>query len=229
MIRRLFNRLKARERAWRHGLGRDISTPEARKQAWFHFNWIDHGILRIHWKNFHEIAPGVYRANQPSPKRLAEWRDQGIRSILNLRGQSEYSPWLLEAEACKQLGLKLVDHRIYAAALASREEILELIELMRSIEKPFVMHCKSGSDRTGFAAVLYLHLFCDLPLAKAMRQLHWRHFHLRGSKNGILDLFFEAYLEQGAPRGQHLIDWIANDYDPQALGHRFAENRGRRR
>jgi len=227
MIRRLFNRLKTREtrlaaRAWR-----DISTPEARKQARFHFNWIDHGILRIHWKNFHRIAPDVYRANQPSPKRLAEWQGQGIRSILNLRGESEYSPWLLEAEACKQLGLKLVDHRIYASALASREEILELIEIMRSIEKPFVMHCKSGSDRTGFAAVLYLHLFCDLPLAEAMRQLHWRHFHLRGSKNGILDLFFEAYQQDAATSGKSLIEWIRNDYDRDSLTAKFAIDRGR--
>ncbi|NOX74461.1 MAG: dual specificity protein phosphatase family protein, partial [Alphaproteobacteria bacterium] len=165
--------------AWRDYIGTDISTPEARKRARFHFNWLDHGILRIWWKNFHKIAPDMYRANQPSPERLAQFKDMGIKTILNLRGTSEHSHYLFEREACETLGLTLIDQRLYAADLASRAEILALIDAMAKIEKPCVMHCKSGSDRTGFAAILYLHLFCDVPLAVAMKQLHWRHFHLR--------------------------------------------------
>lgn len=227
MIGRWFQRLKAAERSWRYGLGKDISTPEARRQARRHFLYIDHGILRIWWKNFHEIAPGVYRANQPSPERLAEFRDMGIRTILNLRGDSDASPYLFEVEACAELGLTLIDHRLYAAALASRDELLELIAIFRRIEKPFVMHCKSGSDRTGFAAILFLHIIAGQPLERAMRQLHWTHLHFRKSKNGILDLFFEAYLEASKDGVPSLEDWIATQYDPAILEDRFATERGR--
>ncbi|MFT5638816.1 MAG: protein tyrosine/serine phosphatase [Paracoccaceae bacterium] len=222
-----FRRLKAREHAWRDYVGGDISTPEARKRALFHFNWLDHGILRIWWKNFHELAPGAYRANQPSPKRLAEFKAMGIKTILNLRGTSEHSQYLFEREACAKLGLTLIDSRIYASALASRTEILDLIDHMRDIEKPFVMHCKSGSDRTGFAAILYLHLLCDVPMAQAMKQLHWRHFHVKNSKNGILDLFFDAYLRDSQRSGMSLLDWISTEYDQAILQAEFAKLRGK--
>ncbi len=222
-----FRRLKQREHAWRDAIGQDISTPEARKRALFHFNWVDHAVLRVWWKNFHEVAPDVYRANQPSPARLAEFKAMGIKTILNLRGTSPHSQYLFEREACTALGLTLVDHRLYASDLGSRKEILDLIEIMGSLEKPFVMHCKSGSDRTGFAAVLYLHLFCDMPVRQAMGQLHWRHLHLRRSKNGILDLFYEAYLEATQTHDISLIDWIRQEYDQAALQKRFQRMRGK--
>lgn len=222
-----YKRLKAREYAWRDSISQDISTPRARKRAQFHFNWLDHAILRIWWKNFHQITPGVYRANQPSPQRLAEFKSMGIKSILNLRGTSPDSQYLFEQEACADLGLTLVDHRLYAASLASRQEILDLIDLMGGIKKPFVMHCKSGSDRTGFAAVIYLHLFCGQSVQQAMRQLHWRHLHLKNSKNGILDLFFDAYLEAAETNEVTLIDWIKTKYDPVGLTKRFAVMRGK--
>jgi protein tyrosine/serine phosphatase len=220
-----FRRFKGREHAWRDYIGGDISTPEARKRARFHFNWLDHGILRIWWKNFHEIAPDVYRANQPSPERLAEFKAMGIRTILNLRGTSKHSHYLFEREACLGLGLTLIDRRLYAADLASRAEILALIDEMAEIEKPCVMHCKSGSDRTGFAAILYLNLFCDVPLEVAMKQLHWRHFHLRHSKNGILDLFFEAYIRDNERSSISLLDWIKTGYDREALRLEFHKSR----
>ncbi len=222
-----FSKLKEKERAWRHRLGSDISSPKARRRALIHFNYFDHAILRVWWKNFHQIDTGVYRSNQPSPERLAEFRAMGIKTILNLRGSSGDSHYLFEREACISLGLTLIDHRLYGADLASRRELLDLISILRTIAKPVVMHCKSGSDRTGFAAVIYLHVVCGRPLNDAMRQLHWRYFHLRHSKNGILDLFFEAYLRDNTVRPISLPDWIATVYNPVQLRLEFAQERGK--
>ncbi len=226
MKRSLFSRIKDAEHTWRDRMGTDISTPEARRRARFHFNWIDHAILRVWWKNFHRVADGVYRANQPSPARLAEFRDMGIKTILNLRGAAEHSHYLFEREACDTLGLTLIDHRLYASDLASRQELLELIEIMARMEKPAVMHCKSGSDRTGFAAVIYLHEFCAVPLGTALAQLNWRYLHFKKSKNGILDLFFQAYLRESQKDPQSLRHWIANRYDPDQLRREFAQSKG---
>ncbi len=121
MIRQFFATLKQRERAWRHSKGKDISTPEARQDATFHYRYIDHGILRVLWKNFHKVAEGVYRSNQPSAHRLAEFKAMGIKAVLNLRGPSLYSQYLLEKEACTDLGLTLIDHRMYGKSLAMRD------------------------------------------------------------------------------------------------------------
>jgi len=220
-----FHRLKAKERDWRHSYGTDISTPEARRRAQFHFNYFDHAILRVHWHNFHRIAEGVFRANQPSPSRLQQFRDMGITTILNLRGASEHSQYLFEKEACAALGLRLIDHRLYASDLASRQELLGLLKIFDTIERPVVMHCKSGSDRTGFASILYLNIYCGMPISKARRELNWRYFHLRHSKNGILDVFFDAYVEDNAKTPISMRDWIANTYDQDALRQRFQAGR----
>lgn len=220
-MKALWNQFKEWERAWRNNMGVDISTPESRARAWRHYLWIDHGVLRLWWTNFHQVGEGIYRANQPDAKRLAKWKKRGIKTILNLRGVGEYSPYHFEVEACEKLGLRLIDHRLYAQDLASREELLGLIAHFRSIEKPVVMHCKSGSDRAGFAAALYLHIIEDLPVEEAWKQLHWKHFHLKNSKNGILDLFFVAFLEAQKNGAIAMEDWISTRYDPDALRERF--------
>ena len=217
--------MRKRLRHLRETLGRDISTPAGRRRARLHFLWLDHGILRTVWKNFHQLDEGVYRSNQPSPRRLEQFRDMGIRTILNLRGESENSQYLFEAEACERLGLRLVNHRIYATDLAEPEEYLGLIDLLGRLEKPFVMHCKSGADRTGVAAVFYLHVIRGVPLAEAMKQFHWRYVHLRASRNGILDFMFETYRRQGEPRGRSLVEWLRHDYDPAALRQAFRAGR----
>ncbi|MDA0223567.1 MAG: tyrosine-protein phosphatase [Proteobacteria bacterium] len=213
----LWQRFKSAERGWRNRLGEDISSPAMRRRAWRHYLFIDHGVLRVLWRNFHEIDLGVYRSNQPSPRRLAQFRAMGVKTILNLRGVGEHSHYLFEKEACAELGLTLIDHTMFAADLVSRDNLIELEHLFRTIEKPFVMHCKSGADRTGLAAVLYLMVIKNQPVDQALDQLHWRFVHLKQSKNGILDFFFEAYQRDAAGRDISLSDWIRTEYDPQTL------------
>jgi len=213
----LWAKFKTMERGWRNGMGEDISTSAARRRARRHYLFIDHGILRVLWRNYHRVDQGVYRSNQPSPRRLEHFRDEGIKTILNLRGVGEHSHYLFEHEACRRLGMTLIDHRLYASDLASAEELLALEKLFRQMEKPFVMHCKSGADRTGFAAALYLIMIRDVPVDQAVRQLHWRYVHFKHSKNGILDFFFAAYQRAARGRNMSLSDWIRTQYDPVAL------------
>ena len=215
--------LKARIREIEHGLrrryGRDISTPRARRQAWWHFQLLDHAFLRILWTNQVEIVPGVWRANQPSPGRLKRYHGKGIRSVINLRGEAQQSHHLFEREACEALGLTLHNVTLSARKLVPRDELLALIDLMRRVEKPVVMHCKSGSDRAGFAAALYLAIVEGRPIREARRQLHWRYLHLASSDTGILDHVFDVYEADvaGSPMPMPLEHWIATRYDHAAL------------
>ncbi|MEO1308812.1 MAG: protein tyrosine phosphatase, partial [Pseudomonadota bacterium] len=110
----LRQRLKDAERKVRSSFGDDISTPAGRWQAWAHFNLMDHAFLRVWWTNFGQVADGVYRSNHPGPKRLEKYKQMGIKTVLNLRGNDGYSPWLLEEEACERLGMDLVVRKIYA-------------------------------------------------------------------------------------------------------------------
>ncbi len=211
----------------RSSWGREIGTPRDRFLTHLHFQLADHGILRHLWHNMAEIAPGVWRSNQPDARRLAKWQAMGIRTVLSLRGTPRMSHYLFEREACARLGLTLVTTELHARKPASREALLRLFDLFRSIERPFVLHCKSGADRAGLASALYVLAFRGATVAEARQQLSFRFLHIRASATGVLDYMldlYEARLNQGAIG---IEDWIATEYDPDAVAEGFARLRGR--
>ncbi len=220
------SRVQQWERHLRDRYGRDISTPRARRRAWWHFQLMDHAFLRVVWWNLFEIAPGVWRSNQPSPKRLLKYRRMGIRTVINLRGSGQNSPFLFEEEACRELGLTLHNATLSARKLVPRDELLDLLALMRVAEKPFVLHCKSGSDRAGFVAALYLAVIEGRPVAVARRQLHWRFLHLSTTDTGILDHVFDVYEAESAASGMDFATWLATCYDHEALTASWQAKRG---
>lgn len=59
-----------------------------------------------------------------------------------------------------------------------------------AIDGPFLMHCKSGSDRAGLASALYL-LDQGRPVAEARKMMSLRYLHLANSDAGILDVMLE--------------------------------------
>ena len=66
----------------------DLNNPADRKQAYRDLTWGDHGFLRLGFANHHDIGGGMYRENQPSPKRIETLAAMGIKTIVNLRGES---------------------------------------------------------------------------------------------------------------------------------------------
>lgn len=227
MLGRMGQRLRERERRWRKSFGKDITDPRQRLLSHVHFQLIDHAILRHLWWNEEEIAPGVWRSNQPDRRRLARWKARGIRTVLSLRGTPRTSHYLFEAEACRDLGLTLVTTELHARRPASREALLRLIALFRSVERPFVMHCKSGADRAGLASVLYLLAIEGRPLAEARRHLSFRYLHIRQSRTGVLDHMIDIYAARLAQGPIGIEAWIATEYDPAAVAESFARLRGK--
>lgn len=190
-----------------------------------HFVFVDHGFLRLFWHNTSEIAPGVWRSNQPDLRRLRRWKRTGIRSVISLRGDRDAPYARMERAACADLGLSHSHVRLRAIVAPRREVLLDLLALFRTVERPFVMHCKSGADRTGLAATLYLIAFEGQPVWRARRQLSLRYMHARWTRAGIIDHFFDSY-EQRRQRGMIGIeDWIAREYDPAMLSRSFAHRR----
>lgn len=201
--------------------GDSLESRGDRARAWLHFTFADHAFLRGLWTNMFEIAPGVWRANQPSPRRLARWKAMGIRSVLNLRGATRQPAYLLEAEACARLGLTLVSLQMGARRLHPRETYLQLLDTFERIEHPFVMHCKSGADRAGIASAFYLMHIEGRSPQEAAAMLSLRFVHLKSTKTGILDAFLAAYAADHAETGIGLRDWIATRYDPEKIAGGF--------
>ncbi len=225
MFSTIYRKTKEIERRLRRSFGQDISTPAGRRAAWWYFMLIDHAVLRILWKNFHRLDDEVWRSNHPSPKMLRRLRDKaGLRTVVNLRGAAGHAAYLFEREACDALGIEMIDLHMSAHHPPPRASLVTLIDILRTAPKPMLLHCKSGADRTGLAAALYLHILKGVPLEKARRQLHWRFLHFRHGTAGVQDFFFDHYL--ATADGMPLEDWIRIRYDETELARAFAEKRG---
>lgn len=224
--------LKKRLLAWQNRLtaayGSDISTPEARRAAWWHFVLIDHAFLRGFWTNLAEIAPGVWRANQPSPARFVDYKHRlGLKSVLNLRGTPDQGFYLFEREACRILDLKLHDIAFSARRAPPKAQLIKLMDMLPELQKPVLIHCKSGADRTGLVSAVYLMEMEGKSLEEAKKQLSFRFLHLKRTHTGIMDEILELYGAEA--RGRSFRQWVEEDYDPDRTTEAFALRRGWKR
>ena len=83
-------------------------------------------------------------------------RRRGVRTIINLRGGREHGSWPLQKDACDRLGLDLVEFVVRSREAPDRDTILGAKDFFDGLEYPALVHCKSGADRAGFFAALYL-------------------------------------------------------------------------
>ena len=197
-----------------------------RLSAFFDMWLVDHGFIRDIYCNIHPVADGVWRSAQPAPHHLRRAKRKGIRTVLNLRGRRDTcGSYILERDACQELGLALVDFPIRSRGLLERETLLAAAQVFNDIEYPVLMHCKSGADRAGFMAALFLFLYRGVPLRQAMKtHLSLLYGHVRQAKTGVIDFFFERFLETAGDSPQAFLDWVATAYDRPSLEAEFHES-----
>ena len=183
---------------------------------------VDHGFVRAIYPNMYSIDRQMYRSSQPSPKQLRILKKKyGIKTIINLRGENGLSAYSLEKKACLNLNLELVNFRAYSRNPPESEEIKTLIKLFNKIKYPALMHCKSGSDRTGVVAALYRILYLNESVEDAFKkELHWKYGHIKSSHTGVLDYFFAQYLSENQDNPKTFLEWVEN-YDHVSLKQRF--------
>ena len=195
----------------------DLGTPGGRRNAWIDALFVDHALLRILWTNFATVVPGqLYRSNHPTPGNLLAFtRKIGLRTLINLRGEARNGSDALSREMAARLGLAFHDMAMESRGAPQQDRVLRLAGIYQAMQAPALIHCKSGADRAGLAAGIFL-LLRGGTAAEASRQLSLRYGHVRQSKTGILDAFFAAYARQAEGR-KPFLDWVRDDYDEAAL------------
>lgn len=195
----------------------DLASKRGRRNAWIDALFIDHAIFRLVWTNFAAVEPGVlYRSNHPTPGNLAAFtRKFGLQSLINLRGQAKNGSDALTRDTAQRLGLDFYDMAFKSRGVPHKDRILRYADIIAHMRAPALIHCKSGADRAGLAAGLFV-LIRGGTVEEALKQLSLRFGHIRQAKTGILDEFFRLYQRTGEGK-KPFLDWVREDYDENAL------------
>lgn len=162
----------------------------------------------IYEGNFHAVRDGVlYRSAQLSKGDFASVvRRYGIKSVLNLRGAHAGESWYDdEIAASGELGLAHYDYPLSAKRLVTRQQIAQILDIVRAAPKPLLVHCKSGADRAGLVAALYRFALAGATAEQADRELSliYGHFPYLTSRSGAMDESFWAFVHGTArPAGR---------------------------
>src|SRR4030042_1675896 len=164
------------------------------------------------------VAGRVYRSAQLSGNLLEKFiKEKGIKTIINLRGKFNDSQWYAdESEISKKYHVQMYDIGISPHDLPEYSKLINILDILLKSEKPILIHCHRGVDRTGLVSALALAIEQDPSLSELKKQFSWRHWVLPFYRS-TGPYFFSKY-EQWLNKAQrihsknNLIYWINNEY-----------------
>ncbi|MBY0414969.1 MAG: tyrosine-protein phosphatase [Bdellovibrionales bacterium] len=171
----------------------------------------DYGLVN----NIHETDPGkLYRSAQLKDHELKKLiLKRKIKTVINLRGEGVDKDWYQkELRASNELGVAHFDIAMSASRLPHKDDLRKLLALYETAERPILIHCLAGADRTGEAAALYQMIYMGKSKDEAIKQLSIRFFHLPSAKPA--KRYFIRDVWQG-------VEWAKNSYDPCKADYRY--------
>jgi len=168
--------------------------------------------------NFHWIVPGeAARSAQAYAGFLGPFlRRRKIATLINLRGANpRWGWWHYERRVCAKNGIAHRDVKMNSRRLPTRAMLLDLLQAFDEAERPFLLKCSGGQDRTSFAAALYLLHTRGLavrPEAEA-QFARWPYLHIPKQHQRWLKMFV-GFIEEHID-SRPLRDWLASVYEPE--------------
>jgi protein tyrosine/serine phosphatase len=95
---------------------------------------------------FDKVGDGVYRSSQPSADNFRELVARyGIKTVVKLNTGSDDAP----------PGVKVALHPLSPLSEIPASKLKQILDDIDAAEKPVLIHCTHGEDRTGLVVALY--------------------------------------------------------------------------
>lgn len=130
--------------------------------------------------NVHAVSAGrLYRAATLPEEKLRRFlKEKKIKSVIDLRrGEDRANP--SERRVVESMGVSYAKVPLNAGTVPGRERILLLLDLFNALPEPILLHCDSGTHRSGVAAALWLMEREGATLKTASEQLSVRYGYFR--------------------------------------------------
>ncbi|WP_422081846.1 tyrosine-protein phosphatase [Ulvibacterium sp.] len=128
-----------------------------------------HKVESRYFKNLYRINDSIYRSEQPSKKGFRELEALGIKTIINLRRLKE------DNKKAKGTDLQLKKIPLRAAKMVEAD-INNVLHIIQVSEKPALIHCWHGSDRTGVIIAAYRVVVENWEKERAIREFKRKEF-----------------------------------------------------
>lgn len=161
-------------------------------------------------ENFHVVDEGkFYRMAQPTPEELEEAvKKYGIKTVINLRGHQTGEWWYDDEKAAlEKLGVTQVDIGFSTEHLQFKHDWVKYLDTLKAGQGPFLVHCRSGADRTSEASAVYAIEYMGLDKETAIER------HMGIDK---LHLTLAHPAKRGFVRNYKGEEWLRASYDPCA-------------
>jgi protein tyrosine/serine phosphatase len=113
--------------------------------------------------NCFRVSDDLFRSAQPGRADLPDLQALGIKSVITLRS-------FHFDDAFEQNGLHVIKHPMSAGSV-SVSDLVAVLRQFRVAEKPVLIHCWHGSDRTGFIVAGYRMVFQNWLRESAIEEL----------------------------------------------------------
>ncbi len=131
--------------------------------------------------NFHQVNEELYRCGQPTKKDMLLIEQYGIKTVLNLRHK--------RSDKNELKGTKLIQKEVKINTWKiSEEDLVVALKMIKESEKPILVHCLHGADRTGAVIAAYRIVYDNWNKEKAITELKETQygFHEKAFKNIIV-------------------------------------------
>ncbi len=131
-------------------------------------------------KNFYKVSNEIYRSAQPDKEEMRMAEKMGVKTVLSLRNYND------DKDEAKGTGLILKRVKMNAGDINDKEIIIAM-RIIKESEKPILVHCLHGSDRTGAVIAMYRIIFEGVSKEKAIEEMKEKKYGHHGKIFGNIE------------------------------------------